>query len=64
VMTGRTWPSLYRQFEQGESWPGLHRPSGQGIFVRTDTNDGERTRLGRPDLHMLSERGGFMQTRH
>jgi hypothetical protein len=28
--------------------------------VRTDTHDEERTRLGRSDLHMLFEHGGFM----
>jgi hypothetical protein len=45
------------------SWPGLHKSSRQGRFVRTDTDDGKRTRLGRSDLHILSERSGFMPDR-
>jgi hypothetical protein len=29
-------------------------------FMRTDADDERRTRLGRSDLHMLSERGGLL----
>jgi hypothetical protein len=75
AITERTWPSLYKQLEQGELIrtrhgqrvvdPGLasNRPSGQGRFVRTETDDEERTRLGRSDLHMLFKHGGFMPNR-